>query len=125
MKLDRYILLSSKEVFFPDFPSIPVMMPFSDFEKQKAPYWWVNYNKLKHEMPESISKASVETLFSAFGGLMCLLAAEYGGAFINAKQHFDARRVLQISMRPNGHQGMKYFISGRKDWSAVPFPLDF
>lgn len=122
MKVDRFTSLSIQTVEFLDFPSIPAMEPFHSFSEQKAPYWWNNYNKLKHEMPDSISKANIETLFSAFAGLICLLASEYGGAFTRATQHFRAGDVFKISTKPNKLEEMRYFISGRKDWTPISLP---
>ena len=49
-----------------------VLRPFGETENN-IPSWWASYNKVKHDIPEGLERATVRHTVHALGGLHLLL----------------------------------------------------
>lgn len=65
------------------FPDYPHFRPFHGWTPNTAPPWWTAYNKTKHAVGGSETKATLEHAISAVGAAATLILAQFGGAYMN------------------------------------------
>jgi len=77
----RKIILSA----YPKFPQIKIQVPrleidinpWGDWEKDKNPEWWRNYNNVKHERGKYFEEANLKNSLFALSGLFAILLYYY------------------------------------------------
>lgn len=61
-----------KELSVQTITTCEIIRPFEETENT-VPLWWTSYNKVKHEIPKGIERATVRNTVHALGGLYLLL----------------------------------------------------
>ncbi len=78
-----------------------VLRPFGKTEND-IPSWWTSYNKVKHDIPEGMERATVRHTVQALGGLYLLLNFYQSIPRIEPKDMLDAENWgFQGSNAPN------------------------
>jgi hypothetical protein len=77
---------------YPKFPTIKALIPlygiditpWHDWSASQSPFWWRNYNKVKHERDLAFPQANLENVIHSLAGLFCLLLYYYQPEFYKA-----------------------------------------
>jgi hypothetical protein len=77
---------------YPKFPTIETLAPrhgihitpWHDWSAGQSPFWWRNYNKVKHERDLAFPQANLENVIHSLAGLFCLLLYYYQPEFYEA-----------------------------------------
>jgi hypothetical protein len=81
VKLLKPLLLDEWEVALTWYPSLPPMRPFvgwASAKPTKSLPWYDNYNKVKHDRETSFECARLDTMITAVGAAIVLLASQFG-----------------------------------------------
>lgn len=76
-----------------------VIRPFGETEND-TPSWWTSYNKIKHNIPEGIERATVRHTVHALGGLYLLLNFYQSIPCKNPKNILDAENWFSRNPMP-------------------------
>jgi hypothetical protein len=53
------------------------LKPWTNWSDNKTPYWWTDYNKIKHQRNDHFDKANLKTTLNSVAGLFILLLYLY------------------------------------------------
>lgn len=76
-----------------------ILCPFGE-TKTDTPSWWTSYNKIKHEIPEGLERATVRHTVNALGGLYLLLNFYQSIPHRNSKDILDAKNWFSSNLMP-------------------------
>jgi hypothetical protein len=123
-KLAEPLWLGEWGVKLRDYPTYPDVLPFKGWPQvTQRLSWYQSYNKVKHHRRDNFDKASLENLLLAAGGLVILLAAEFGEGR-SASRSGDGQRLFKIARVPVWPLQDRYTKPTSGDWLPVPFFRD-
>ena len=64
---EPFYKLSSKKIY--ELRTLEELYPFLSWKSNNTPYWWKNYNHVKHDRFKNKKEATLETVLEALGGL--------------------------------------------------------
>lgn len=119
-KLEPLVHFSDFTVTFSQFEDLGPFRPFGGFAGGKLD-WWGAHNKLKHDMPSSFERASLENCINAFSAVLVMLNAKYDSRLVRSTVWpISEFRVARSARRPPEDS---YFDDGTDDWKCVPFEI--
>lgn len=67
---DPFYKLSSKKIY--ELRTLKQLTPFSSWSLDDTPYWWENYNHVKHDRFKNKKEATLKSVLEALSGLFIL-----------------------------------------------------
>lgn len=114
----RRIITVSEPAFAKLVVSLPRfgldLTPWDNWQHDRNPDWWSDYNKVKHARGEHFAKANVKNVLNAMGGLLMALISYYRGQapegrLVPAPEFFMApREVINRAHSLGGETGLYY-----------------
>jgi hypothetical protein len=80
-KLKDVLRLSDYQIRFTNYPDIPVLSPFSNWNIKNTTSsleWYANYNAIKHDRENNFSKGKLVDLLNSISACYVLIIAQYG-----------------------------------------------
>ena len=82
---------------YPDMPQTKVVVaplgmtitPWADWQSNKSPAWWEDYNNVKHHRDASFNAANLQNCFHSLAGLLVLLGYLHAEALTDFKLKTD------------------------------------